>query len=249
MAPEWIVPDWPAPPNVGALQTTRQGGVSQGPYASLNLGDHVGDDPQQVQANRRLLQDRMPGVPFWLQQVHGIEVLDAEVAVCDAEADAAIARTAGRVCVVMTADCLPVLLCDRKGSVVAAVHCGWRSLAAGIIERTVEKMGCPAEDVLAWLGPAIGPMAFEVGNDVRSAFVQCDAAAAEAFVSGVNGKWLADIFLLARQRLYSLGVQQIFGGGLCTFTDQRRFFSYRRDGVTGRMGSFIWLKKGIARNA
>lgn len=239
--PEWFVPNWPAPPNVLSLQTTRQGGVSQGPFSSLNLGVHVGDDPAHVAANRQLLQKKIKGTPFWLQQVHGIAVLDAETALCGAEADAAVARIANRVCVVMTADCLPVLLCDRAGTVVAAAHAGWRSLAAGILERTVKKMGCPADQLMAWLGPAIGPQAFEVGDEVRAAFIQHEAAAAEAFAAGAKGKWLADIFLLARQRLSLAGVPDVYGGGLCTFNDTERFFSYRRDGITGRMGSLIWL--------
>lgn len=242
MAPEWIIPDWPAPSNVGALQTTRQGGVSQSPYASLNLGDHVGDEPRLVMANRQIVQEKIAGMPLWLRQVHGVNVLDAEVACCNAEADAAIAHASGRTCVVMTADCLPVLLCDRAGTVVAAVHAGWRSLCAGILERTAAKMACPGDQVIAWLGPAIGPQAFEVGDDVRSAFLRVDARADHAFVAAGQGKWLADIYKLARQRLSIVGVSAVFGGQWCTVNDCERFFSYRREGVTGRMGSFIWLK-------
>ena len=241
MTPEWIIPDWPAPPNVGALQTTRQGGVSQAPYASLNLGDHVGDDPKQVIANRQIVQKKISGMPLWLQQVHGVAVLDAEVAHCNAEADATVARIPGRACVVMTADCLPVLLCDRAGTVVAAAHAGWRSLCAGILERTVAKMACSADQIIAWLGPAIGAQAFEVGDDVRSAFLHVDAKAELAFVPAGQGKWLADICGLARQRLSAAGVHAVFGGKWCTVSDCERFFSYRREGVTGRMGSFIWL--------
>ncbi len=242
MAPECIIPDWPAPPNVGALQTTRRGGVSQGPYASLNLGDHVGDHPEHVTVNRQLLQACMAGEPLWLRQVHGITVLDAEEASCDTEADAAVARAPGRVCVVMTADCLPVLLCDRGGTVVAAAHAGWRSLAAGILERTVARMRCPADELMAWLGPAIGPRSFEVGEDGRVAFLRSDAGAGEAFVPAGPNKCLANLTLLAKRRLSRAGVQSVYGGGWCTFEDATRFFSFRRDGVTGRMGSFIWLR-------
>jgi len=245
VAPECIIPDWPAPPNVGALQTTRRGGVSQGPYASLNLGDHVGDHPEHVMANRRLLQDCMTGEPLWLRQVHGMTVLDAEVALCNTEADAAVARAPGRVCVVMTADCLPVLLCDRCGTVVAAAHAGWRSLAAGILERTVARMRCPADELMAWLGPAIGPRSFEVGEDVREAFLRSDAGAGEGFVPAGPGKWLADLTLLAKRRLSRAGVGLIYGGAWCTVDEGDLFFSFRRDGVTGRMGSFIWLRPPI----
>ena len=245
MAPECMIPDWPVPPNVGALQTTRRGGVSQGPYASLNLGDHVGDHPEHVTANRRLLQGRMAGAPLWLRQVHGTTVLDAEVALCNTEADAAVARTPGRVCVVMTADCLPVLLCDRGGTVVAAAHAGWRSLAAGILEHTVARMRCPADELMAWLGPAIGPRSFEVGEDVRAAFLDSDAGAGEGFVSAGPGKWLANLPLLAKRRLSRAGVQSVYGGSWCTVEEEDRFFSFRRDGVTGRMGSFIWLRSSL----
>lgn len=241
MEPEFIVPDWPAPPGVRALQTTRMGGVSRGPYESLNLGDHVGDDPADVAANRARLAGLLPGEPLWLKQVHGVAVADASADRPGAEADAAIARQGGRVCVVMTADCLPLLLCDRAGTVVAAVHAGWRGLAAGVVEAAVAAMGRPGSELLAWLGPAIGPEAFEVGEEVRADFMAHDPGAAEAFVARGGGKWLADIWLLARQRLNSLGIDSVWGGGQCTVSDRGRFFSYRRDGVTGRMGTFVWL--------
>jgi YfiH family protein len=240
--PEFIVPDWPAPPGVRALQSTRTGGVSRGPYESLNLGDHVGDDPADVAANRARLAAFLPGEPLWLKQVHGVAVADALADGPGAEADAAIARQGGRVCVVMTADCLPLLLCDRAGTVVAAVHAGWRGLAAGVVEAAVAAMGRPGSELLAWLGPAIGPEAFEVGEEVRAAFLARDPGAAEAFVARGGGKWLADIWLLARQRLTSLGIDSVWGGGQCTVSDRERFFSYRRDGVTGRMGAFVWLE-------
>lgn len=238
---DFLIPDWPAPARVRALQTTRRGGVSQGPFASLNLGDHVDDDPAAVAANRGLLSGSLPAAPCWLRQVHGTTVVDAGQAMAGTEADAALARQADHVCVVMTADCLPILLCDRAGSVVAAAHAGWRGLCAGIVERTVEAMAVPGCEILAWLGPAIGPTAFEVGGEVRAAFVAHDPAAATAFGGYGEGKWLADIYLLARQRLTSMGIDRIFGGGECTVADGERWFSYRRDGTTGRMGSFIWL--------
>ncbi|MBS1190229.1 MAG: pgeF [Rhodocyclaceae bacterium] len=238
---EMIVPEWPAAPGVRCFQTTRRGGVSRGPYESFNLGEHVGDDPAAVAANRARLLSSLPGQPVWLQQVHGTIVADADTAVPGSEADAAVARRGGKVCVVMTADCLPVLLCDRRGTTVAAVHAGWRGLAAGVIEATVAAMACPPGDLLAWMGPAIGPEVFEVGEEVRAAFVDRDARAADAFVGRGGGKWLADIWLLARQRLAAVGVDAVWGGGQCTVAQRERFFSYRRDGVTGRMGSFIWL--------
>lgn len=240
--PECFVPDWPAPANVGALQTTRCGGVSTGAYESLNLGDHVGDAAAAVRANREALVGRIAAEPVWLNQVHGTAVVAAEAAAAGSEADAAVARAPGRACVVMTADCLPVLLCDRDGTVVAAAHAGWRGLRAGVLERTVEAMEVPGTALLAWLGPAIGPSAFEVGAEVRAAFVAHAAEASEAFEPSGEGKWLADIYRLARQRLRAAGVTAVCGGDLCTVSEPGRFFSYRRDGITGRMGSFIWLK-------
>lgn len=242
MSDAWIVPDWPAPARLRALSTTRAGGVSEGCYASLNLGDHVGDDPAAVAVNRARLQAIVPQPPCWLEQVHGAVVVDAAAAAAKPQADGAFARTAGAVCVVMTADCLPLLLCDRDGTVVGAAHAGWRGLHGGVIEATVAAMGCAPDKLLAWLGPAIGAQAFEVGEEVRAAFVAADAAAAEAFRPGqAAGKWWADLYLLARQRLAAAGVQAIYGGDRCTFSEPKSFFSYRRDGVTGRMASLIWL--------
>lgn len=241
----FIVPNWPAPANVCALQSTRQGGVSPAPWASFNLGDHVGDDPARVAANRALLRGLLPGEPCWLQQVHGTFAVDVAKMAKTAqvpEADAAYARQAGQVCVVMTADCLPVLFCDRAGTVVAAAHAGWRGLLAGVLESTLHAMGVAPGELLAWLGPAIGPQAFEVGDEVRAAFVAHDPAAAAAFAAHTPGKWLADIELLARQRLNQAGVTAIYGGGMCTVSDPERFFSYRRDGQTGRMAALIWLE-------
>lgn len=241
--PVLILPDWPAPARVRAISTTRLGGVSIAPYDSLNLGDHVGDDLAAVEANRAQLGRQLPAAPLWLRQVHGTAVVDAATTRPGTEADAAVARTRGMVCAVMTADCLPVLLCDDHGTVVGAAHAGWRGLCDDVIEATVAAMQMPGENLLAWLGPAIGPAAFEVGDEVRAAFVTRDPAAARAFQpSRNNGKWLADLYQLARQRLAACGVSRIHGGEFCTFSEPDRFFSYRRDGKTGRMASLIWLK-------
>lgn len=236
-----IIPDWPAPASVRAFQTTRNSGVSLAPYDSLNLGDHVGDDPLAVMRNRMLLSGLLPSEPVWLEQVHGIAVADADRASCKPVADACVARRG--VCVVMTADCLPVLLCDRQGVVVAAAHAGWKGLAAGVIEATVKAMQVPPQHLMAWLGPAISQPAFEVGDEVRAAFVDSDPKAAGAFIPGLPGKHLADIYALARLRLNAIGITEIYGGDRCTYRESEQFFSYRRDGVTGRMGSFIWLEK------
>ena len=241
MTPQYLVPEWPAPSRVRALQTTRHGGVSLAPYDTLNLGTHVGDDPLAVAANRNRLQGLVPSEPVWLEQVHGTAVVSAEAAGCRPVADACVTRRAGAVCVVMTADCLPVLLCDRQGQVVGAAHAGWRGLADGVIEATVAAMGGQPADILAWLGPAIGPDAFEVGAEVREIFMGHDAAAASAFTPR-EGKFLADLYLLATQRLHAIGIKQIYGGGFCTYGDAARFFSYRRDGRTGRMASMIWIE-------
>lgn len=236
-----ILPNWPAPANVRALQTTRQGGGSLSPYASFNLGTHVGDKPLVVAGNRMLLAPFLPSEPVWLNQVHGIKVENLGGAGCLPEADASVSTHRGAVCVVMTADCLPILLCDNKGTVVGAAHAGWRGLCDGVIEATVQAMQVPASTLMVWLGPAIGPAKFEVGEEVRAAFLARQPQAASAFVAGAEGKWLADIYQLARLRLQALGIARIYGGDLCTYSDGQRFFSYRRDGVTGRMGTFIWL--------
>ena len=255
---DWLVPDWPAPINVRACCTTRQGGVSLAPYDSFNLGDHVGDDAGAVQANRAYLQQvlQLPQAPAWLQQVHGTTLLRLpQQREGVAQADASVTNQAGYVCAVLTADCLPLLFCDRQGTTVAAAHAGWRGLAAGVIEATVAGLQVAPQELLVWLGPAIGPAAFEVGEDVRQAFIMHDAQAAAAFVenetvvkdvinthtAAESGRWLADIYILARQRLQRLGITDIYGGGLCTYADARRFYSYRRDYTTGRMASLIWL--------
>lgn len=235
-----IIPDWPAPANVKALQTTRTGGISLAPYDALNLGSHVKDNPLSVAHNRQLLSQRLPNEPVWLNQVHGINVVDAANTSCVPDADASFTTRKNVVCVTMTADCLPVLLCNASGTVVAAIHAGWRSLCDGVIEATVTQMPAKPTDLIAWLGPAIGPQAFEVGSEVRVQFIEKDAQAELAFKQ--NGdKWLGDICQIARQRLNNLGITQIYGGGLCTYTDKTRFFSFRRDGDTGRMATLIWM--------
>ncbi len=249
----WFVPDWALPAGVHALQTIRSGGASRGPWASFNLGDHVGDAAADVAANRARLSSRLPASPVWLSQVHGVAVAcldelpaDMSPALPPQVADAAVASRPGGVCAVMTADCLPILLCDRRGQVVAAAHAGWRGLCAGVVEATVAAMAVPGREIMAWLGPAIGPAAFEVGSEVREAFVVHDAAAASCFVPGDGGRWLADLYGLARQRLQASGVVSIAGGTECTFSQPDRYFSYRRDGVTGRMASLIWREPASA---
>lgn len=254
MHPDWIVPDWPAPSPVRACMTTRAGGVSQPPFDGFNTASHVGDDPAAVAENRRLLRRDLPGEPLWLNQVHGNRVFELltpslQKGEIMPEADACVTREPGQVCVVQTADCLPVLFCDMAGTVVAAAHAGWRGLVAGVLEETVGAMGVAPGRILAWLGAAIGPDAFEVGEEVREAFVSRHPLAGVAFrpalpgtLDGAPRKWLADIYALARVRLAAVGVETVYGGGLCTFTDRARFFSYRREPRTGRMASLIWLQ-------
>lgn len=269
----FLVPDWPAPPHVRALSTTRRGGVSAGRYGladggagGLNLGSHVGDDPGAVAENRRRLAAALPAEPYWLEQVHGCAVARAGAPVDDGmqggapRADASIANRPGQVCAIMTADCLPVLLCDRSGTVVGAAHAGWRGLCGGVLEATLSAMAATAAtsssggepEWLAWLGPAIGPDAFEVGAEVREAFMdealpheraETDAAFRPRGASQ-PGKYLADLYALARLRLRRAGCRQIAGGDACTVSDRDRFYSYRRDGVTGRMASLIWIEAG-----
>ncbi len=237
-----IVPDWSAHSNVRALTTLRQGGVSRGAYAGLNLATHVGDDPLSVAENRALLRTSLalPTEPCWLDQVHSTGVVAAtSTEVC--RADASYAFHGGLVCAVLTADCLPVLFCDSAGTRVAAAHAGWRGLLAGVLEQTVAALGADPASLLAWLGPAIGPSAFEVGAEVRDAFLAVDARAEDAFQPSPSGRWLADLYQLARLRLNAVGVENIYGGGFCTFSDPQQFYSYRRDGACGRMASLIWL--------
>jgi hypothetical protein len=254
MHPDWILPDWPAPSRVRAFMTTRAGGVGRPPYDSFNTATHVGDDPAAVAENRHILRMDLPGEPLWLNQVHGNRVFEWVASPSPGgdtppAADACVTRQTGQVCVVQTADCLPVLFCDEAGSVVAAVHAGWRGLAGGVLEATVRAMGVAPGGILAWLGAAIGPDAFEVGEEVREAFVSQHALAGVAFRPVLPGtldeaprKWLADLYALARIRLAAVGVERVYGGGLCTFKDRERFFSYRREQVTGRMASLIWLQ-------
>lgn len=241
-----IVPDWPAPARVRAAVTTRSGGVSLPPWDSLNLADHVGDDQADVAENRRRLRAHLalPAEPVWLQQVHGCNVADAGRGGPACPADAAIAAGPGSVCAVLTADCLPVLFCDRAATVVGIAHAGWRGLAAGVLEQTIARLDRPGRDLLAWLGPAIGPQAFEVGDEVRTAFTAQHGDARRCFRPGTDGRWLADLYGLARLRLQRAGVEDVHGGGSCTFGDAARFYSYRRDGVTGRMASLLWLEHG-----
>lgn len=236
---DWLTPDWPAPASVRACVTTRAGGVSLAPFDSLNLGDHVEDAPLAVAANRQVLVDALGCRPAWLQQVHSADVVEADSR-CVPTADASWTATPGTACAVLTADCLPALFCDRAGTRVAAAHAGWRGLAAGVLEASVASMQCETENILAWLGPAIGPQAFEVGDEVRDVFLRDMPEAELAFVQGRPGKWMADIYLLARLRLVRAGVAAVHGGGFCTFSDRERFYSYRRDGTTGRMASLIW---------
>ncbi len=240
LADDWLLPDWPAPARVKACVTTRAGGVSLAPFDSFNLGDHVDDDPQAVARNRSRLQAALNCKPAWLRQVHGVVVAAADAASV-AEADASWTASADVACAVLTADCLPVLFCDRAGTRVAAAHAGWRGLAGGVLEATLAALAVPATEVLVWLGPAIGPQAFEVGGEVRDIFLAAHPQADTAFVPSRNaGRFMADIYALARIRLASCGVTAVYGGGLCTVTDPR-FYSYRRAACTGRFASLVWL--------
>ncbi len=245
--PELVLPDWHAPPAVRACATTRRGGVGVPPFDDLNLALHVGDEPEAVLRNRALLSARLPlpREPVWLEQVHGREVADADQDHSTPPvADAAVATRPGRVCAVLTADCLPVLFCDRAATVCAAAHAGWRGLHAGVLEATVARLGVEPGELLVWLGPAIGPARFEVGPEVRAAFLERDVDAAGAFRPGQGDRWLGDLYALARLQLAGLGVADVSGGEYCTAGDPARFFSYRREGRTGRMASLIWLERG-----
>ncbi len=240
----WLTPDWPAPANVCAATTLRSGGA----YTNLNLALHVGDDAKQVKKNRQLIKKwlNLPGEPFWLDQVHGNRAVQAANAPLQ-QADASYTAQSGVVCAVMTADCLPLLVCTADGRLVAAIHAGWRGLLAGVIGNTLAAMKIPLfkkvgidGDFLVWLGPAIGPERFEVGVEVRTAFLEKSAAFSLAFKPQSNGQWLADIYQLARIELAMLGIDKIYGGNFCTVTDYERFYSYRRDKETGRMATLIW---------
>lgn len=240
-----LIPDWPAPPNVRAVVTTRLlPGESKPPFDRFNLGARCGDEPAAVTANRATLEEalELPEAPRWMQQVHGIDVHDADAVLADAEpkADAAVTRNAGRVLAVLTADCLPIFICADDGTAVGVAHAGWRGLAGGVIEATVASLGSRPGSLIAWLGPAIAAGSYEVGDEVRAAFLQADDAAAAAFERTRPGHWLCDLYALARQRLAAAGVERISGGGFDTFADAR-FYSYRRDRETGRFASLIWL--------
>lgn len=239
----WIAPSWAAPRRVRALITNRAGGVSRPPYDSLNLGEQVGDDADCVAQNRARVRAHLPAEPLWLRQVHGTRVVEAGPgAERDPQADGAFTRAPGAVLAVMTADCLPVLLADSEGAAVGIAHAGWRGMAGGVIENTVRALGVPSARVLAYLGPAIGPKAYEVGEEVRAEFIARDPLAAGAFAARGEGKYLADLYRLARLRLGALGVLGIEGGERCTFGEPADFFSFRRDRDTGRMASFIWIE-------
>jgi YfiH family protein len=243
----WLEPEWPAPRGVRALSTFRSGGVSTARYASLNLGDRVGDSAAAVDENRRRLKAAagLPAEPAWLTQVHGTNVVDLDAAAdqgASGPADAALTRRRGQVCAILTADCLPILLAADSGDLVAAAHAGWRGLAGGVIEATVQALPVAPERLMAWLGPSIGPKHFEVGAEVREALVKGDLGAEAAFVPNARGRFMADLNALARRRLLSLGVSRIFGGGHCTYAEKDRYFSHRRDGVTGRQATLIWLE-------
>jgi polyphenol oxidase len=237
--------NWELPRGVSAACTTRLGGVSEAPWNSFNLATHVGDDLAHVAANRARLREllKLGAEPAWLTQVHGVAVADLDAApsaAMPATADAAVSSRAGAACVVMVADCLPVLFCSRDGQHIGAAHAGWRGLAAGVLERTVAAMGVPANELIAWLGPAISQEQFEVGDEVREAFVNTDRAANSRFRMNARGRWQADLVGLARLRLATLGLTSVSGGNWCTFTDRERFYSHRRDGKGGRLAALIW---------
>jgi YfiH family protein len=269
-----ITPKWPAPSGVRAAFTLRTGGVSLAPYDSLNIGARIGDSPEAVAENRRRVREklRLPAEPVWLEQVHGVQVVElgtagragmsgrqgapsdaaagalSDVAMRGADsgelvptADAVVARDAGQVCAIRVADCMPVLFAAHDGSAVGAAHAGWRGLAGGVLEATIGRLGIPAAKLIAWMGPAIGPEHFEVGEDVRAVFTAVDLGAASAFSANARGRWQCDLYALARRRLSALGVSAIYGGGWCTFAEADRFFSYRRDGQCGRMAALIWI--------
>jgi hypothetical protein len=242
---DWIVPEWPAPPCVGALVTTRAGGVSAGPCATMNLGRNSDDDPAALAENQRRFAAFLPGKPAWLRQVHGAAVARlTRTASAAPVADAAVTTERGVVCAILTADCLPVLFADRAGTAVGIAHAGWRGLAAGVVEATLaalRDLGAQPADVVVWLGPAIGSAAFEVGDEVRDAFCAPDPGAAACFAPHRAGKWHADLYGLARRRLARLGVTRVDGGDFCTYTDAGRFYSYRRDRRSGRMAAAVWL--------
>ncbi|MEI6267401.1 MAG: peptidoglycan editing factor PgeF [Methylococcaceae bacterium] len=236
----WLVPDWPAPANIHAATTLRTGGVSLGTFSSLNPATHVSDDNERVRQNRQIIRAMLdlPAEPVWLEQIHSNRAVKAVKTVLLEQADASYSNESGVVCAVMTADCLPLLVCSTDGAQIAAIHAGWRGLLAGVITNTVVAM--QQQDLLVWLGPAIGPGCFEVGPEVREAFLEKSVTFNDAFKRQSNGKWLADIYQLARIELAALGIVNVYGGTHCTFTEHERFYSYRRESQTGRMATLIW---------
>ena len=244
--PRWITPDWPAPRDVRTVTTTRNGGVSRAPYASLNLGAGSGDAPCAVADNRARVLAAL-GIerePCWLRQVHGANVEPAAHFDHPPQADGSVGGRGSPPCVVLTADCLPIVLCDSSGTRVGIAHAGWRGLAAGVIARCVDAMQRPGRDLLAWLGPAIGPGSYEVGPEVREAILSTHPTARSAFSPSSSGgdRWMADLYGIAARQLESLGIDRVYGGGFCTFRDERRFFSFRRDGTTGRFATLVWIQ-------
>jgi len=239
---DWLVPGWNAPPHVRAFVTTRAGGVSKGEYAAMNLGYSSGDDTGHVTRNRAIVRQELPSEPRWMKQVHGTHAAHIDRSDDVPTADAAVTSHAGRVAVVLTADCMPLFFSDEAGTRVAVAHAGWRGMAAGVIESTVQAMETDPARVMAWMGPAIGPDAFEVGREVRDAFIAVDPAAGDAFRAHTPGKYMADLYALARRRLARAGVKSVHGGGFCTYHEPERFFSYRRVKASGRMGAFIWIE-------
>ena len=241
---KFIFPEWPAPLNIRACTSLRYDGKSQGCYQSFNLADHVGDDPECVRHNRQLLKEslQLPNEPAWLEQTHSSRVVRIDMS-NNRHADAAVSFKSENVCVILTADCLPILFCDRNGTRVAAVHAGWKGLSGGIITTTLEALQCPAEELLVWLGPAIGPNAYQVGDDVRDVFLSQGEQYALAFLPDNLGRWMANLYYIALLQLKDSGVKAIYGGIYCSYTDTERFFSFRRNNQTGRMASLIWMQE------
>jgi len=245
---DWIQPNWPAPKNVASISTTRHGGISKGIYSNFNLGAHVDDDELCVKRNRQILREQL-GIkhePNWIDQQHGTNIVQLTTSNnATYQADATYTTEQDKVCVALTADCLPVLFSDQEGSCVAVAHAGWRGLLKGVLESTLSALPAPNNQILCWLGPAIGPKKFEVGEDLKDLFVSKDQIHGVAFKPSSTGKCLADIYQLAKNILINCGVENIYGGGCCTYSETDRFYSYRRDGNTGRMATMIWIKSFI----
>lgn len=245
----FLQPNWPAPSTIHAYTTLRMGGVSQAPYDEFNLATHVGDNPEHVIANRELLKKTLAitSEPIWIKQTHSARAIPATAENAEQEADATFTDKTQQTCVVLTADCLPILLCNHQGTHVAAIHAGWRGIAHGIIEATIAGLSLPSHDLLAWLGPAISPANYEVGAEIRSQFIDLHPEAELAFQPSPNQRWLADLYALAKIRLLRQGISAIYGGNFCTYADNKRFYSYRRDGEkTGRMATLIWINEQAA---